>query len=100
KSSPLSLRRTSANAGGVALKVATNGPGRLRAQGKGLKPASRTVKAAATYTLKLSLRAGARRTLAERGKLRVRVRVRFEPDQGKTTSKTVKLTVKTNRKGN
>jgi hypothetical protein len=100
KPSPLTLRRSHASAAGVTLSVATGGPGKLKAQGSGLRSAGRVAKRAGTYTLKLGLNDGARRTLQEKGRLKVRVRVRFEPHEGKAATKTVKLTIKTNRKGN
>ena len=95
----LSLKRATANVGGIRVKVVTAGPGRLKAQGRGLQTTSRTVKRAATYTLKLGLRQQARQTLKDKGWLKVRVRVRFQPDGGKAATQTVQLTIKTNRKG-
>ena len=100
QSAKLALRRTNASAGGVKLRVAVKGAGKLRANGPGLRPASRAVKRSATYTLKLGLRGGARRTLQRKGHLTVRLRVRFRPSEGKATTKTVKLTIKRNAHSN
>lgn len=90
----ISVRRRSTTPSGATLVLSPTVDGRLRASGKGLRTATRTVKAGATYTFRLHLRAGARRTLEKHGEFTVRVRVRLTPATGSAVTRTVKLTIR------
>jgi hypothetical protein len=65
----------------LVLTVQTFGAGRLIVTGKNLKTASRSVRGPAITTVRVRLTSGGSRTLGRRGKLKVRVRVRFAPRQ-------------------
>jgi hypothetical protein len=94
KAASLSVRRTGSSAAQVTLAVRTSGAGAVRASGPGLKRVSVTAERAGTSTVKVRLSAAARHALKEKGRLTVRVTVRFTPKQGKAVSKTVSLTIK------
>jgi hypothetical protein len=94
KAASLSVRRTGSSATQVTLAVRTSGAGVVRVSGKGVTSVSVTAKRAGTSTVKVKLSAASRRALKEKGRLAVRVTVRFTPAQGKAVSKTVSLTIK------
>jgi hypothetical protein len=94
KATTFRIGRTRGSTSRVTVRVLTLGPGRLRVSGRGLKTTTRRAKRATTYTLKARLSRSSRRTLAKKGRVTVRVRVRFTPASGDTVSKTVKLTIK------
>lgn len=91
---PLKITRKQASATQVTLAVRTPGAGKLRASGRGLRTVSRTAKRAASYTLKAKLSSASRQTLRKKGRLSVRVSVRFTPTKGKAVTKAATLTIK------
>lgn len=80
------------------VRVRVNDSGTLRVTGNGLRRLNRKVSRAGTYTLTVRLSAHGRRTLDRRGRIKVRPRVRFAPEQGAATSTRTTLTIKRTRK--
>jgi hypothetical protein len=77
----------------LLLTVQTFSAGRLIVTGKNLRSASRSVRGPTITTLRVRLSSGGSRALGRRGKLKIRVRVRFVPRQrgegGSSASTTV-----------
>jgi hypothetical protein len=79
----------------TALKITVGGvgAGKLRAAGRGLVGASRTIGSATTTTLTLKLSRAVRRALAHRRDVRVKVTVLFTPKGAKKARRAVKTVV-------
>ncbi len=84
----------SAKGATASLLVRAPGKGTLRVSGAGIKPAAKSVGKAATYRLKATLTAGAKRALKKSGQLRKRVKVTFMPREGTASSVTLAVTYK------
>lgn len=78
----------------ASLLVRAPGKGTLRVSGAGIKPAAKTVGKAATYKLKATLTAGAKRALQKSSRLRKKVKVTFRPREGTASSVTLTVTYK------
>jgi WD40-like Beta Propeller Repeat len=76
------------------LRVRVPGPGRITVTGNGIRGLSRFVGRAGTYALKVTLTAQAKRTLARKPKLKLTLRVAYQPPGASTSTATVSLTVK------
>jgi hypothetical protein len=63
----------------LLLKVRTLGAGRITVKGKGLRTGSRRVGKSATVTFKLALTRGGLRALRRHHRLKVGVRISFQP---------------------
>ncbi len=94
KSVKLRVKKGKATGKRITLKVRTPGIGKIRARGRGLRQERRTAKRATTYKVRVKLSKHARRTLQKKGRVRLRVSVRFTPTTGKAVQKTVKWTIK------
>ncbi len=89
-----SVRGTS---GSVRVRVSSEG--KVRTSGSGLRRSTRTVKRSGTaYRVPVRLSSRAKRTLKRRGRVQVRVTVRFTPEEGKTRSKRVRVTFRKAKK--
>lgn len=78
----------------AALKVGVPGKGRITASASGIRGVRKTTTRAATYTLKIALTPRARKALASRHQLKVRVKLAFASAAGGQSSVTVVLTFK------
>jgi Tol biopolymer transport system component len=78
----------------IALRVRTPGSGRLRADGRGLTPATQAVARAGDYRLTLRLTARARRELRRRHRMAFSIRVRYVGPNGRVSSVRVPVTAK------
>jgi hypothetical protein len=78
----------------VTLTVRAPRVGTLSASGAGLRSAHRVVTKAGSYQLKVTLTKSAGRTLARKGKLPIKILVRYRPLSGAGASKSISLTVK------
>lgn len=75
------------------VRVRVSGKGKVRTSGSGLRRSTRSVSRSGTaYQVPVRLSARAKRTLNRRGRVQVRVTVRFTPDEGKSRSKRVRMT--------
>jgi hypothetical protein len=79
---------------GVSVKLAVPGRGKLTLSGKGLRTLTKTTTKVASYTVAVRLSSAAKRTLKQRGKLRVVVKVAYKPATGKASSATATVTVR------
>jgi hypothetical protein len=79
ESPPLELVGVSLNGAKATLSVAVPGRGTLQAKAKQLKPASARARKAGTVPLPLSLTKAAKRALARKGTLKVKVLLTFKP---------------------
>jgi hypothetical protein len=80
--------------GGVSVKVAVPGRGKLTLSGKNVRTLTKATIKAASYTVRVRLSSAAKRTLKQRGKLRIVVKVAFRPATGKASSTTATVTVR------
>jgi hypothetical protein len=103
RSAKVSAAKVKAITGTVGtLRVTVPGRGKLVASGRGLVTVKRSTAKAATYRLKVSLNAQARKALKKARKVKQKVSVTFTPTSGKPSKVTLTLTFKapaTNRKG-
>ena len=76
------------------LSIKVPGRGRITISGASLKKVSRAVSKPGTYRLTVTLTAKAKKLLNRRQKLFVKVRVRYVPAAGRSSSATVSMTVK------
>jgi hypothetical protein len=85
------------------IRVRVPGAGRVSVAGRSVRRAGKSTRRAATYSVRVALKPGARRRLARRERLRVAVRVSYRSGSGQRVSKTVRITFKqpskTGRKG-
>lgn len=80
--------------GKIVLRVAAPGSGRITASGSGLKTATKTAKRKTSYSVTVKLTAASTRALRKSGKRAVRLKVAFRPTKGKSSSTTVRVTVR------
>ncbi|WP_320672805.1 hypothetical protein [Patulibacter defluvii] len=78
----------------IALRVRVRVAGTIRITGNGLRRTSRKASRAGTYAVTVRLTTKARRAVARRGRLAVRMRVRLTPKAGATSSAATTLTIK------
>jgi hypothetical protein len=97
RGSPATVKVTkpkAASGSTVSLKVRVSAAGAISASGGSLHAVTRKVTKAATYTMKVGLTNAAKKTLARKKTLKVKVRVAFTPRSGRATSTTVTVTFK------
>ncbi len=78
----------------VVVRVRARVAGTLRITGNGLQRTTRKASRAGTYAVTVRLTSKARRAVARRGRLSVRLRVRLTPKSGVVSSATTTLTIK------
>jgi hypothetical protein len=78
----------------VGARMTGIGPGTLRISGRGLATAKRTIRAADTAMVSARLTRASRRSLAGGRAVKVKLRVRFTPKEGKARQVTRTVTVK------
>lgn len=76
------------------VRVRVPAPGRISITGAGIDPGSVRAARAGTYRLRVALTAAAKRRLARRHKLELRLRTAYTPRTGKASAATVALAVK------
>lgn len=90
----LTARATAGAGTRFSIRVTAPSAGTITLTGTRITTVKRKVGKAGRYTLRVSLRTSAKRTLARTHRLKVRTKVAFAPKSGKSSSKTVALTVK------
>ncbi len=99
-SSKLTLVKGSRSVRGTSgrVRVRVSGKGKIRTSGSGLRRSTRNVSRSGTaYRVPVRLSARAKRTLKRRGRVQLRVTVRFTPEEGKVRSKRVRMTFREKR---
>jgi len=81
--------RLSGRNGKLRLRVGVPAAGRILVSGPNVQPLRRGVAKPGSYLLSPQLKPAARKTLAQQGQLKVRVKVRFQPENGQATVRTV-----------
>jgi len=76
------------------VKVRVPGKGKLRVSGRGLKRSTRSAGKAGSYRVSVTLSKRSRSTLRGKGRVKVRVSVRFVPENGRSVTKRVSVTFK------
>jgi hypothetical protein len=92
------LKHKSFNGATVRLRVLVPAAGRLSASGSGVRRLTRAVGRAGAYSLTLHLTRNAKIRLRERGRLGLRLRVRYAPLTGPASSASVRLVAKARRR--
>jgi len=77
-----------------SLRVAVSGPGKIVVSGNGAKRTTKKVAKKGTYALKVKPQGKALKTLHQKGKVTVKVRVQFLPQSGSASITTTQLTFK------
>ena len=80
--------------GAAKLKVRVSGAGRVAVAGSSILKATRSASRAGTYTLQVALSTRAKKSLKARGKLKVAVKVLYQPKVGRSASTSVTITFK------
>lgn len=92
--SKLGARAKAGKGSRFSIRVTAPSAGTIRLTGTRITTVKRKVRTAGAYTLRVSLNAKAKRTLARGHRQQVETKVAFAPKSGKSSSKTVVLTVK------
>jgi hypothetical protein len=78
----------------VSIRLAVDAPGRVYASGARVSQTERRVGRSGSYALRVPLKPSARRQLAARGSIAVKVRVRFVPEPGPPATSVARVTLK------
>jgi hypothetical protein len=81
--------RLSGRGGKLRLRVSAPAAGRIVVSGSRVQPLERRVAKAGSYVLRPQLKPAARKVLNRSGHLKVRVKVRFLPREGRATARTI-----------
>ena len=81
--------RLNGRGGKLRLRVSAPAAGRVVVSGPRVQPLRRRVARPGAYVLRPNLKPGARKALNGRGRLMVRVKVRFLPREGRASSPTI-----------
>jgi hypothetical protein len=81
--------RLSGRGGKVRLRVSVPAAGRIAVSGPSVRPLKRRLAKPGAYVLHPELKPTARKALTRRGHLKVRVKVRFQPRDGRATARTI-----------
>jgi hypothetical protein len=98
EATPLEIAGVSLNGAKATLAVVVPSKGTLTAKAKQLKPVSAKARKAETLSLPLSLNKVAKKALAKKGKLKVKVTLSFKPT-GSGTPRTLEKTITFRKKG-
>ena len=81
--------RLDGRGGKLRLRVSAPAAGRVVVSGPSVQPLRRRVARPGSYVLRPLLKPAARKALNRRGRLKVRVKVRFLPREGRATARTI-----------